>query len=77
MLQRLAQLRVALLDLSEQPDVFDRNHRLSGKSFKQCDLLVGERTDFLAANIECADRVTLAQQRRPKLCELPWLTPRV
>ena len=34
MLQRLAQLGVALLDLFEQPHVFDRNDRLVGERFE-------------------------------------------
>ena len=38
MFQGLAQLRVALLDLFEQTDVFDGNHRLIGKSFDKSDL---------------------------------------
>ena len=50
MLQGLAQFCVALLDFLEQPHVFDGDHRLVGEGFKQFDLPVGERTDFIAAN---------------------------
>ena len=38
MLQRLAQFCIALLNLLEQPHVFDRDHRLIGKGFNQLDL---------------------------------------
>ena len=77
MLQRLAQFRVALLDFFEQPHVLDGDHRLIGEGFKQIDLPVGERTDFLAANIDRPDRNTLAQQRRCKVVRTPIAIPRV
>src|SRR5215813_10323962 len=35
MLQGLTQFRVALLDFLEQPHVFDRDHGLVGKGFKE------------------------------------------
>ena len=50
MLQRLAQFRVAFLEFLEEPDVLDRDDRLVGEGFKQCDLLFGERTNFDAAD---------------------------
>src|SRR6266545_2214916 len=43
MLQRLAQLRVALLDFFEESHVLDRDDRLSRKGVEQFDLLLGER----------------------------------
>ena len=46
MLQGLAQFRIALLNLFEQPDVLDGDHRLVGEGFEQRDLLLGEGTDF-------------------------------
>ena len=46
MLQRLAQFRVALLELLKQPHVLDGDHGLVGEGLEQGDLLVGERTDF-------------------------------
>ena len=49
MLQRLAQLRVALAELLEQPHVLDGDHRLVGEGFEQIDLPVGERLDDFAA----------------------------
>src|SRR5262245_43761085 len=50
MLQRLAQFRIAFLDLLEQPDVFDGNDRLRGKSFQQRHLLVSKRLHLRAAD---------------------------
>ena len=55
--QRLAQFRVAFLDFFEQPHVLDRDDRLRGEGFKQCDLLVGKRPDLGAANINHTDGV--------------------
>ena len=43
LLQRLAQLAVALLQLLEEPSVLDGDDRLVRKRLQQCDLLVGER----------------------------------
>ena len=40
MLQRFAQFRIALLDLLEQADILDGDHRLIGESFKQRDLFI-------------------------------------
>src|SRR5262245_25267934 len=42
MLQGLAQFCVALLDLFEQPDVFDGDDCLAGESLQQLDLCVRE-----------------------------------
>jgi hypothetical protein len=41
LLQRLARL-------VDQPRIFHPNHRLRGKIFEQCDLLVAERQDLEA-----------------------------
>src|SRR5262249_45993218 len=43
MLQGLAQLCVALLDLFEQSHIFNGDHCLVCEGFKQSDLLVGKR----------------------------------
>ena len=40
MLQRLAQFRVALPELTEEPHVLDGDDRLAGKGFEQFDLFV-------------------------------------
>src|SRR5262249_60408116 len=40
---RLLQLPILVLDLMEQPRVFNRDHRLVGESLHEHDLLVGER----------------------------------
>ena len=43
LLQRFGKLTRTLLLSLEQPDVFDRNHRLVGEGFSECDLFVSER----------------------------------
>ena len=63
MLQRLAQFRVAFLQFLEQPHVLDGDHRLIGKGFEKRDLLVRERTNLRAANMNRSDRNPFAQQR--------------
>src|SRR5262249_45229041 len=60
MLQRLAQFRIALLDLLEQPDIFDGNDGLRSEGLNQFYLPLAERMDFLAADIECSDRYAFA-----------------
>ena len=52
-----------LFELLEQPDVLDGDDGLISESFKQFDLLVGEWTDFGAANEDGADCSSLAKQR--------------
>src|SRR5262245_52635797 len=64
MLQRLSQFRVALLDLFEEPDVLDCDDCLISKRFKECDLLVGERTNLFATNGNSSNSVSFAQERR-------------
>ena len=46
MLQRLAQLRVALAEFFEQAHVFDGDHGLVGEGFEKSDLFFGKRPDF-------------------------------
>ena len=51
------------LNLVEQPDVLDGDHRLVGKGRDQFDLLVGEWTHFRARQGNYADRYAFAQHR--------------
>ena len=46
MLQRLTQLRVALLEFFEQPHVLNGDNRLIGKSFEERDLIVCKRAEL-------------------------------
>ena len=57
MLQRLAQLCVALLNLLEQPHVLDSDHCLVGKGFNKRNLLVGKRTDLVASKVNRSNSV--------------------
>src|SRR5262245_51528617 len=66
MLQGLTQFRVALLDLLEQPHVFDRDHGLIGEGLEKGDLLLIERTNFRAANHNDPYWNALSKQRRGK-----------
>src|SRR5262245_18701527 len=63
MLQGLAQFCVALLDLFEQPHVFDGNYRLGRKGFEQLDLLLREGSHFQSAYQNNPDGNALAQKR--------------
>src|SRR5262249_33701171 len=64
MFQRLAQFRIAFLDLLEQSHVFNCDHRLVGKSLQQCDLLFSKRTDLHPMNRDRADRRAFSEHRR-------------
>src|SRR5262249_52339420 len=68
MLQRLAQLRIALLDFLEQPYVLNGNYGLVGEGFEQGNLLVGEGSNFQSANRYRSNGNVFAQQRRDKHC---------
>src|SRR5262245_28548949 len=46
MLQGFTQFSVALLDLFEQPHVFDGDHRLGCEGFQKRNLLLSERLDL-------------------------------
>src|SRR5262245_28862532 len=50
MLQGFTQFCIALLDLLEQPDVFDGDDRLVRKGLQKRDLFLGEWTYFFTAN---------------------------
>src|SRR5262245_26815601 len=60
MLQRFAQFGIALLDLFEQPHVFDGDDRLVGESLKKRDLFVCEWPDLCSADYNYPNRNTLA-----------------
>ena len=62
MLQRFAQFRIARLQLLEQPDVLDRDHRLVGEGFQESDLLFRERTNLRPTNRDSSNGNTLSQQ---------------
>src|SRR5262249_22469828 len=62
MLQGLAQFRVALLDLLEQPHVLDSNDGLVGERFEESDLLGSERARLDSSNEDRAERCTLPEQ---------------
>src|SRR5262245_18136368 len=64
MLQGLSQFCVALLDLLEQPHVFDGDDRLVGEDFKKRDLLLREGADYSTTNDDDADRLVLAHEGR-------------
>ena len=66
MLQSLAQLCVAFLDLFEQPHVLDGDYGLGGEGLKQFDLLVSERLHLHPADHNGPNRNTFAEQRHGK-----------
>jgi hypothetical protein len=68
MLQRLAQLGVALLQFLKQPDIFDGDHCLGCEGRNQLDLLIGERTNLCTTNCDRSDSVSFAQERRNHDC---------
>ena len=53
----------ALTQFVEQPRVLDGDDGLRGEVRDQLDLLVGERTHFLAGQDECTNHFALVQQR--------------
>jgi len=72
LLQRLGHLRVCfrkrpvfVSQLSEQPDVLDRDDGLGGIGLIECDLRLGERLDLLSVNDNRPDRRALAKNRHP------------
>src|SRR5262249_14907246 len=67
MLQRFAQFRVALLDLFEQPHVFDGDDGLVGKSFKEGNLFVGKWIDCGTTNEDRSNCKTFTHQWHSKL----------
>src|SRR5262249_18483447 len=53
----------ALLQLSEQPRVLDRDHRLIGKGLKHGDLSFREHCGFCTVDIDRSDWATVAKHR--------------
>src|SRR6185436_5151569 len=54
---------VARLQLREQADVLDRDHRLIGEGFQQLDFVVGERPRLLPVDDDRPDRGAAAKDR--------------
>ena len=70
---RACQFVGSLIQFFEQPHVLDGDHGLVGEGLEKSDLLVGERSDFRAANVDHSDRNTFAQQRRASTVRVPWV----
>ena len=66
MLQGLAQFCVAFLQLFEQPDILDGDHRLVGEGLYERDLLLGERLDYVVSESNYADWNTFSHQGNGK-----------
>src|SRR5262249_40691008 len=62
-LQRFRQLAAARLQLLEQPNVLEGDHRLIGEDLEERDLRVREWLDLHPADDDCPDGDALAQQR--------------
>src|SRR5215467_10100410 len=54
MLQGFTQFCISLLDLLEQPHVFDRDHRLIGEGSEESNLFFGKRPNFGSADLNRA-----------------------
>src|SRR5215813_7725630 len=76
MLQGLPQFCIALLDLYEQSDIFNRDDSLISEGFEKFDLFFSKRSNFLAADCDHSDRNTFSQQWRTKCGSHPrnWLS---
>ena len=61
--ERGCQIAVARLQLLEQADVLDGDHRLVGEGFEECDLPLRERSRRVSTHRERADRLSITQQR--------------
>ena len=66
-LERFLQLGGPRLDLLEETDVVDRDHRLIGEGGDEVDLLFGERLDLGAGQENDADHLAAAHQRHGEL----------
>src|SRR5262245_46915346 len=62
MIERLREVAVARLQLLEQPHVLDGDDGLVGEGLKQGDLLVRERIDLGAAELDSTDRFPFTQE---------------
>ena len=54
--------------LSQQPRIFHRNNRLRREVLQQCDLFVGEGTDFLAKRRDSAQQFAVFSQCNDHHC---------
>ena len=63
LLQRLGEIVGALLNVLEQSNVLDGNHRLVGESGHQIDLLLAEWVHLVAGERKDADRRPVTQER--------------
>jgi hypothetical protein len=63
LLKRLGQVAVPRLELVEQPDILDSDHRLIGEGGDQLNLLVGERPYLGPPDADCPDSLGSAEQR--------------
>ena len=70
LLQRLAQIVRALPQLVEQPRVLDGNDSLGSEVLDQLDLLVGERTHFLAVNGDRANQLAVLEHGNAERCPI-------
>ena len=61
--ERFLEIAGALLQFAEQPRILHRDHRLRREVFEQRNLLFGERSDFVAMDVDDAEKCALAAQR--------------
>ena len=71
LLERLGELAVARLELLEQADVLDRDHRLGGEGLEQLDLLVRERPRARPPDEDAAQGRAVPQERHHEDCPDP------
>ena len=62
-LSRAGEIARALAQFVQQPRVLNGDDRLGGEILHELDLLVGERTDFLAVDAERADEPVFLEHR--------------
>jgi hypothetical protein len=80
LLEGLAEVAIARLELPEQPHVLDRDHRLVGERLEKFELLISEAAGLLAHDGNRTDRLRLAQHRRHRYgaeAEAAPVVPRV
>jgi len=54
--ERFFEVARAVAQLDEQPRILHRDDRLSSEILQQCSLLVGERSSFLAVEVEGTEK---------------------
>jgi hypothetical protein len=67
LLQRFTQIVRALTQLVEQPSILDGDDGLAGEIGEQGDLLVGERTNFLAIDDDDSNELIVFEHRHSDL----------